>query len=142
MGMYHGREDFLIYDGDYFKAEWYYTREGHMPAYDYYSVPTLGDAVRRRFLEYVKLYCDTKPGIILPKTIYGIEDKLHKIYALKPKDERFFNFTTEGSVMIITNAYRKHSQKMTKKDIDVMNTAIRYREDYIQRLKEGVYYER
>lgn len=55
--------------------------------------------------------------------------------------DRFFNFTTEGSVVIITNAYHKHSQKMTKQDLEELRIAGRYRQDYLRRGKEGTYYE-
>ncbi|MFH1259406.1 MAG: hypothetical protein ABII74_06320 [Elusimicrobiota bacterium] len=85
---------------------------------------------------------DTRPGTILPKTLYRVEDHENKIYALKPRDERFFNFMTIGAKIIVTNAYHKHSQKMTKQDMEHLRTAVRYKQDYLNRIREGTYYEK
>src|SRR5579883_2711929 len=102
-------EDVLIYPGPYFTAEWYYTPEGKMPAKDYYD--ELSETDQDRFDDMIRYLCDTKPGSPLPKTLYRIEDHANKIYALKPRDERFFNFMTSGAKVIVTNAYHKHSQQ-------------------------------
>jgi hypothetical protein len=132
-------EKVLIYSGRYFSAEWYSTADGVRPAFDYYN--DLREVDQDRFDDMVKYFCETRPGAILPKTLYRIEDRENKIYALKPRDERFFNFMTEGARVIITNAYHKHSQQMTKADLEELKIAIRYRQDYLKRVKEGTYYE-
>ena len=137
---YPRAEDYLIYEGIYFTAEWYYTDTAQIPAYDYYR--NLGDIDRRGFLHLVKLYCDTKPGQLLPKTLYRIEDTTNKIYAFKPRDERYFNFTTAGAKVIVTNAYRKHSREMTRRDLNELRLAVKYKDDYAWRIKEGTYYEK
>ncbi len=85
---------------------------------------------------------DSPIGTRLPKTLYNLEDAEHKIYAFKPKDHRFFNFVTVGRKIIIIDAYRKHSQQMTKKDINLLRTVITCKEDYLNRVKGGNYYER
>ena len=36
MPIYPSADDILIYEGICFKAEWYYTSEGKMPAHEYY----------------------------------------------------------------------------------------------------------
>ncbi len=90
----------------------------------------------------MKLYCDSPYGTLLPKTLYRIEDKENKIYAFKPRDERFFNFTIEGAKVIITNAYHKHSQQMTKLDLESLKIAVGYKQDYLKRVKEENYYEK
>ncbi len=46
---------------------------------------------------------------------------------------------TVGGKVIVTNAYRKHSQKMTKQDMESLRIAIRSRRDYLSRVKEGSY---
>lgn len=132
-------DDVLIHPGRYLTAEWYYTREGRTPARDYYEA--LAEVDQDRFDDMIRYLCETRPGTLLPKTLYRIEDHANKIYALKPRDERFFNFTTEGAKVIITNAYHKHSQQMTKGDLEALKSAIRFKNDYLIRLKEGVYYE-
>jgi hypothetical protein len=140
MGVYPREEDFLIHRGEYFTAEWYYTHEGRLPGKEFYR--ELQDPDRRAFFAYVKYLCDSRPGTILPRNMYRIEDASNKIYAFKPRDERFFTFTTVGARVIITNAYHKHSQQMTKLDLEQLRVAIKYRNDYLERIQEGSYYEK
>ena len=131
--------DILIHHGRYFTAEWYYAAEGGSPAFDYYNA--LPETDQDRFDDMIRYLCETRPGTLLPKTFYRIEDHAHKIYALKPRDERFFNFMTTDARIIITNAYHKHSQQMTHADIGCLKTSVRYQQDYLRRVKEGTYYE-
>ncbi|HBL17490.1 MAG: hypothetical protein A2X36_04890 [Elusimicrobia bacterium GWA2_69_24] len=133
-------EDILIHAGHYFAAEWYFTAEGRVPAFDYYSV--LSELDQDRFDDLIRYFCDAKPGTLMPKTFYRIEDPVHKIYALKPRDERFFTFTTLDAKIIVTNAYHKHSQQMTKADMECLETAARCKRDYLRRAKDGTYYEK
>lgn len=135
---YPNPDEFLIYSGQFFRAEWYYTCEGKMPAYEYYNA--LAEMDQDRFDYLIKHFCDRPYGNILPKTMYRIEDEVNKIYAFKPRSERFFNFTTEGAKVIVTNAYHKHSQQMTKIDKEQLKIAAKYRADYMQRIKEAIYY--
>jgi hypothetical protein len=131
--------DFVYHDGDTFRVEWYYTAAGEMPAKTYYEA--LDGATQQRLGHIVRHMADKPLGTLLPKTLYRVEDKENKIYAFKPKDERFFNFTTEGRRIIITNAYHKHSQQMTKADMEKLAVASKSREDYLRRVQEGTYYE-
>ncbi len=133
------KEDFVYYIGQCFSAEWYYTEDGKLPGFEYYK--ELGTNDRVRFYQIVKLYCDSPYGTLLPTKIYRIEDRANRIFAFKPRDERFFNFTTEGAKVIITNAYHKHSQQMAKIDLESLKTSVRYRQDYVRRIKEATYYE-
>lgn len=139
MAIYPDYDDVLIHPGCYLTAEWYYTMEGKMPARDYYEA--LAEVDQDRFDDMVRYLCGTRPGSLLPKTLYRIEDHANKIYALKPRDERFFNFTTAGAKVIVTNAYHKHSQQMTKADLERLKAAVRYKNDYLTRVKGGAYYE-
>lgn len=41
-----------------------------------------------------------------------------------------------------SNAYHKHSQQMTKVDLESLKVAARYRQDYLKRVKGGTYYEK
>lgn len=133
-------DDVLIHPGRYLTAEWYYTAEGKMPARDYYEA--IAEADRDRFDDMIRYLCEARPGTLLPKTLYRVEDRANKVYALKPRDERFFNFTTVDAKVIVTNAYHKHSQQMTKADLEELKLAVRCKDDYLTRLKGGVYYER
>ena len=134
------RESYIHYEGRTFTAEWYYTEEGKLTALDYYRDLPLQDRTRLNYM--IKHLCDSPRGTILPTTLYRIEDRENKIYALKPRDERFFSFTTEGAKVIITNAYHKHSQQMTRADLESLKIAGRYRQDYLKRVRGETYYEK
>jgi len=137
--IYPRSEDILIYAGRHFTAEWFYTVNGDLRALAYYRA--LDDVDRRGFLHLITLFCDTPPGHLLPKTMYRIEDSANKIYAFKSRTERYFNFTTSEAKVIVTNAYRKHSQEMTKQDLNELKLAAKHRADYLNRIKENTYYE-
>ncbi len=139
MSTHSEKRNCVLYSGRFYSAEWYYREDGGMPALEYYRELPIHDRVR--LLQIIKHLCDAPYGTILPVTLYRIEDRENKIYAFKPRDERFFSFTMEGARVIVTNAYRKHSQQMTKADLESLKTAVRYRNDYLRRLKEGTYYE-
>jgi hypothetical protein len=79
--------------------------------------------------------------VLHPLKIAPLTD-VHTYVNIKPRDERFFNFTTVNAKVIITNAYHKHSQKMTKADMESLKTAVRYKQDYLNRIKEGTCYEK
>src|SRR5689334_10574852 len=106
-----------------------------MPAYEYYR--DLSDLDQERLDNMIRYFCDRPYGVILPTAMYRIEDPQNKIYAFKPRDERFFNFTADGAVVVITNAYHKHSQKMSKKDLEHVKLAVQYRGDYLRRVGEA-----
>ena len=139
MQRYLKKEEFTHYQGTRLTAEWFYTASLKIPGLDYYF--GLNQQDRVRLDQIIKYICDASPGTIFPLSLYRIEDRENKIYALKRRDERFFNFTTEGSKIIITNAYHKHSQQMTKADLEHLKVAATYRKDYLIRVKQGVYYE-
>lgn len=140
MPSYPKPEDILYYEGKSFTVEWYYTEDGKLPALDYYS--QLMESEQGRLDYMVKYLADNPIGTRLPETMYRVEDRENKIYAFKPGAQRFFNFMTIGKKIILTNAYQKHSQKMTKQDLEKLGMAVRYRMDYQRRLKEGTYYEK
>ncbi|MCX5797088.1 MAG: hypothetical protein NTY77_16470 [Elusimicrobia bacterium] len=137
--VYPKPEEILFYEGPCFAVEWYYTENGRLPTLEYYR--RLAEAEQHKLKLLVKYLADNPHGTQLPVTMYRIEDRENKIFAFKPRAERFFNFMTEGSLAIITNAYHKHAQKMTKQDMEGLRLACRYRQDYIRRVKEGTYYE-
>ncbi len=134
-----GLDDILYYNGRFLRVEWYRTADGRLPALEYYL--ELAEIDRERFGAMVMYMADNPPGTFFPQTYYRIEDKDRKIYVFKPRDERFFNFTTECRRVIVTNAYHKHSQKMTKADLEFLEVAVRYRAEYLRRVQEGRYYE-
>lgn len=138
--IYPPKNEYTVYCGITFIVEWYYTIDSKIPGYEYYK--TLSEDEKVRFAHIVKYYADSPLGTIIPKTLLNIEDKEHKIYAFKPYKRRFFNFVVEGRKIIITNGYQKSSQKMTKKDREKLLIAIKYKQDYLNRVRGGEYYEK
>lgn len=132
--------EYLCYQGATFAVEWYRDSAGRMKAKEYYDAMPQED--QKRLDDLVAYLADGPLGTRLPKTLYNEEDAENKIYAFKPRSHRFFNFMTVGRKIIIVNAYRKHSQKMTKKDVHFLKTVLAAREDYLHRVNAGDYYER
>ena len=132
---------YLFYVGETFTVEWYYDEQGRMKAKECY-LEQLSEDEKDRLRSMVVYIANSPHGTFLPKRLYNLEDAENKIYAFKPKDYRFFNFMTAGKKIIIVDAYRKHSQKMGKKDLNLVRTAIKAREDYLDRIQRGTYYER
>jgi hypothetical protein len=131
-------DEYLIYEGKTFQVEFYVKENKEIPGFEYYR--SMKDSDKARFMVVATHVANAAIGEIHPKTVYNIEDKENKIYAFKPNQHRFFNFTTADQKMIITNAYKKQSDKMTKKDKEVLKTAIRFRADYEERISRGTYY--
>ena len=128
------REDYVFYRGEKFQVEFYFTGKGEMPAKEYF------DAAERRIqaklLVLVKYIADN--GWLLDETKFRLVNRQEKIFEFKPKEERFFNFFYEGGRIIITNAYRKKTQKVDQKEL---LRAVKFKMDYEFRNKGGVYYE-
>lgn len=131
--------DVLYYRGKNYSVEWYFMENGELPGLDHYK--GMDETSQDRLDYMVRYMADAEPGTFLPSDMYRVEDARNRIFAFKPRAERFFNFITAGRKIIITNAYRKHSQKMEKKDRRVAEKAAEYRADYLRRTKEGRYYE-
>jgi hypothetical protein len=126
-------EDYIFYQGDKFKIEFYYTPKNDIPAKAYYEASS--HQVQIKLLALVKYMAEH--GKIFDKTKFREVDKKYKIYEFKPKAERFFNFFSKGKKIIITNAYPKKGQKVDRQELD---KAINIKKDYDVRVKGGNYY--
>ncbi|MGE0267344.1 MAG: type II toxin-antitoxin system RelE/ParE family toxin [Candidatus Omnitrophota bacterium] len=127
-------EDYILYTGEKFQVEFYFTEKGELPAKEYfdsseYQVKIKLLALVKYMAEYAKLFDESKFRLVDPK---------EKIYEFKPKDERFFNFFCADHRIIITNAYRKKGRKVNPGEL---RKAIRFKKDYESRIKESGYYE-
>ena len=60
------------------------------------------------------------------------------IYAFKPQPDRYLCFFFKGKKIIVTNAFKKKSQKLPKSE---KSRALKARTNYEIRVVEGVYYE-
>ena len=131
---YPKREDYVFYRGEKFHVEFYFTERGDLPAKEYFD--SADQRVKVKLLALVKYIAEN--GRLFDETKFRIVDKGEKIYEFKPMAERFFNFFCEGRKIIITNAYRKKSQKV---DVGELHKAMDLKRDYEYRVKEGRYYE-
>lgn len=126
-----GRE-YIVYEGEYFTIEWYFSKNGKSQPLDYFN--DLDSASQRKLLYLIKRIGDF--GRISDKTKFRNEND--EIYAFKPKPDRFLSFFTSGKKIIITNAFMKKSQKLPKNEKEL---ALRSKKDFEERIKRGEYYE-
>ncbi len=127
------KEDYVFCQGEQFQGEFYFTESGDMPAKESLAEAALD--VRVKMAVLVKYM--SEQGKIYDENKYRIIDARDKIYEFKPLQFRFFNFFYEGKKIIITNGYVKKTQKVSRKDLE---RARNYRNDYISRVKGGIYY--
>lgn len=119
-------KNFLIYKGAHYSVYFHAEAGASSDVYNYFEKC---DAVTQAsLLFFVKRIAEI--GTIYDKTKFRIEDKQYKIYAFKPRHERFFCFFFIEKTIIITSAYCKKRQKLDKQELE---KAIRIREQYIRR---------
>jgi hypothetical protein len=107
-------------------------KKSNSPAFDYYN--TLEQTQRIKLLYLLKRMGDI--GRINDTTKFNNEGD--KIFAFKPKPDRFLCFFENQGKIIITNAFCKKQQKLPKNEKE---RALAYKESYEKRTKECVYYE-
>lgn len=124
--------EYIAYEGEHFIIEWYYTEKGESPSFEYYC--SLDKDQKLKFLYLLKRMGDA--GKISDKTKFNNEGD--KIYAFKPKPHRFLCFFIKQGKIILTNGFYKKQQKLPKNEKD---RALKYKEDYETRVKNGGYYD-
>ncbi len=124
--------NYIAYEGNEYTIEWYFDAKQQSEALDYYN--SLNKDERIQLLKLLKRMGDA--GVI--KDITKFRNEGDKIYAFKPQPDRFLCFFYEGKKIIITNGYRKKQQKLPLKEKE---NAVNKRDDYINRIKTGDYYE-
>ena len=126
------RKEYIVYEGQHFTIEWYFNAEGKSKALDYFNNLIPGN--QDKLLYLVKRIGDF--GRINDKTKFNSEND--GIYAFKPKPDRFLSFFTKGRKIIITHAFKKKTQKLSKNE-KIM--ALKIKANYESRVKRGEYYE-
>lgn len=119
MKFYH---QFLVYKGAHYSIYFHAEEKSVSRVYEYYK--KCDDGTRASLLFLSKRIADI--GHIYDTTKFRIEDKKNKIYAFKPKRDRFFCFFFVNKEIIITSAYRKRRQKLDLKELK-KSVAIRNR---------------
>ncbi|MCL2721521.1 MAG: type II toxin-antitoxin system RelE/ParE family toxin [Treponema sp.] len=118
----------IIYIGDKFTLEWYYDRNGNSVVYDYFMEST--EDLQDKFLILIKRMGDF--GKIHDITKFRNEGD--GIYAFKPQPDRYLSFFTDGRKIIITNGFKKKTDKLPKNE---KKLAIRFKQDYLERKLGG-----
>ena len=110
--------------GEKFTLEWYYDKNGNSVAYDYFEKST--EELQDKFLILIRKMGDF--GKIYDITKFRNEGD--GIYAFKPQPDRYLSFFSYEKKIVITNGFRKKTDKIPKKEKDL---AIKYRNDYMER---------
>ena len=118
----------VIYSGEKFSLEWYYDKNGKSVAFDYFL--GVSKEQRRKFFILVKRMAEL--GIIYDTTKFRNEGD--GIYAFKPQPDRYLSFFTDGKKIIVTNGFRKKTDKLPKSEKEL---AMKYRQDYLERKTGG-----
>lgn len=125
-------KDYIAYGGNAFTIEWYFDESGKSQALDYLlkSSPEM----QKKLFYLIKRIGDN--GKINDITKFRNEGD--KIYAFKPQPDRFLSFFVQDKKIIITNAFRKKSDKLPDNE---KLKAVKCRMSYLKRNQEGNYYE-
>jgi phage-related protein len=124
--------EYIAYIGEQFIIEWYYSDRGNSEALEYFE--ELSEKQQDRLLYLFKRMGDF--GKINNTTQFRYEGD--DIFAFKPQPDRFLCFFVKGRKIIVTNAFRKKTEKLPKNE---KKKAISCRDDYNRRLKDGAYYD-
>ncbi len=124
--------EYVAYRGEAFTIEWYFDTKGESQALLYFE--SLSDQQQDKLLYLFKRMGDF--GKISDITKLRYEDD--KIYAFKPQPDRFLCFFHTGKKIIVTNAFSKKTDKLPKNEKDL---ALRSKDDFEKRVKDGKYYE-
>lgn len=123
----------IAYEGQEFTIEWYFDEKGRSQALEYYNLQS--DERKRKTLNLIRLLAEQ--GKIFDKTKFMYEED--GIYAFKPQPDRYLCFFFKGKKVIITNAFVKKTQKLPNVEKE---RALRVRDNFEARIKEGTYYEK
>jgi phage-related protein len=124
--------EYIAYVGEAFTIEWYFDPSDKSEALDYYK--SLNTSERIQLLKLFKRMGDI--GEI--KDLTKFRNEGDKIYAFKPQPDRFLCFFNEGSKIIVTNGFRKKQSKLPTNEKE---NATKKRDDYLNRIKLGLYYD-
>ena len=118
-------ENYVIYEGEKFSVFFHAESESVSNVCDYFE--KCDQETQASLLYLVKRISDI--GRIYDKTKFRIEDKKNKIYAFKPKKERFFCFFFYEKRIIIISAYRKRGDKLNR---DELKKAVKIKRYYME----------
>ncbi len=124
---------YLAYKGLKFTIEWYVDENGNSQSRDY--LLDLDKTSQQKVFYLFKRMADF--GKINDITKFRNEGD--SIFAFKPQPERFLSFFVKDNKIIVTNAFRKKSNKLPKNEKE---KALKYKTNYLKRTAKGEYYEK
>ena len=125
--------EYIAYKGIVYTIEWYYDESGYSQPLEY--LLELSPDMQKKVFYLFKRMGDF--GKINDLTKFRNEGD--HIYAFKPQPNRFLSFFVKDKVIIVTNAFRKKTDKLPNNE---KLKSIRIKEEYFKRIKEGKYYEK
>lgn len=125
-------KEYVIYSGEKFTVEWFYNEQDTSDAKKYFD--DLSDSQKRKFLVLVERLGQF--GTISNKQKFRNEGD--KIYAFKPKPDRFLCFFFKDGKVIVTNAFEKKQDKLPRTEKE---RALQRMNDYINRIEKSTYYD-
>ncbi len=126
-------KEYIAYKGTTFTIEWYFDEKGESQSLEY--LMNLSPSMQRKVFYLFRRMGDF--GKINDITKFRNEGD--SIFAFKPQPERFLSFFVEGQKIIITNAFRKKTDKIPEGEKE---KAMKCKENYLNRLKNEKYYEK
>lgn len=126
------QERCIALKGEKFTIEWYFDEKDKSSALEYFK--ELSIEGKKKLTRLFALM--VSKGSIFNKKDFNNEGD--KIFAFKPKPDRFLCFFFVGSKIIVTNAFEKKQDKLPPREKE---KALKYKEDYITRVQRGSYYD-
>jgi hypothetical protein len=126
------QKKFIAYKGSEYTIEWYFNDKSKSEAFTYFE--SLSDDHKKKFVHLLMMLGNS--GKIFNQEKFRYEGD--QLYVFKSSSDRFFCFFFDGAKVIITNAYEKKSAKMPIKEKD---KALKAKDNYINRVKKGTYYD-
>lgn len=124
--------EYIAYSGRFYDIEWFFDSSGYSQSYEY--VMKLSPKFQQKLFYLFKRIADD--GKISDKTKFVYEGD--KIYAFKPQPYRFLAFFIRGKKIIVTNAFRKQTNKIPRQEKEL---SLKCYKDYLKRIENGKYYE-
>jgi phage-related protein len=125
-------KEFIAYEGEALTVEWFFDEKGESEPLNFFE--TLSDSQKRKTLMLFKRIGDFGRISDLAK----FRNEGEKIFAFKPQPDRFLSFFYTGKKIIITNGFRKKTQKLPLQEKEL---SLKRMKNYMKRVVSGAYYE-
>jgi hypothetical protein len=134
-------QDIDIHRGVHRAFEWYWAENGIMPGLDAFEKLSLSE--QEDFIASLTHWGMIAPGNRPLQTRVNDENDAPKIVGVKARKHRFTAFREDsGTTWIAAFHYLKEGKKRDKTGDRAVAAAVKARRDYIDRVREGTYYER